>query len=943
MTLPLLTTALLVAAPRERLLFDRDWRFALNAADRAKSFDALPPGTTFGYLAKAGDGQGAAKLDFDDSKWRRLDLPHDWAVELPFDGRADGNHGSKALGPLFPETSVGWYRKSFEIPAGDRGRRISLDFDGVFRDSQVWVNGFYLGRHASGYTSFGYDVGAVLNYGGKNVVTVRVDATENEGWFYEGAGIYRHVWLTKTAPLHVARWGTFVTTEAKGQAAAVTARATVQNDADATARFEVTESVLDPEGRPVAEATSKGLEIGPGASVEVPSGLRVGDARLWSCETPTLYTLVTTIRQEGKEVDRYETPFGIRTLLWDANRGFFLNGERVQLKGVCDHQDHAGVGTAIPDALDAWRLRQLRKMGVNAVRTSHNAPDPALLDACDRLGILVMDENREYGANPQQLDGLRDLMRRDRNHPSVIIWSLGNEEWNSQWGEKGARITATMQAVARSMDPSRRMTQAINSNWGEGSSTVIDVMGFNYLSHGNMDEYHAKFPGKPSVGTEDASTVTARGVYVTDRAKGLLSAYDVNKLDWSLLAGESVPYYAARPYVAGQFQWTGFDYRGEPTPFGWPNTVSHFGILDLCGFPKDNFYYYRAWWKAGSSIHLFPHWNWRGKEGQPIDVWVHGQRGGGRALPERREPRSQADAPLRPSRVEGALRPRDARGEGLRRGQGDPHRRRRDDRRARRRAPCHRKADPQGRRRGPRRDHGRGERRPGPRRRHRGLGRDLRDHRPRPHPGRRQRRSGVARAGSGGRRRLAANPLQWPRPGDRRVHRRVWRDRGGRQIAGAGRTPSSASGPNPPSGGRRYRERRADPDPRLGRRDPRDRPRHLRLGPLRAGRRRGGGARGGGGRLPAFRLRRRLRQRARGRRGLDANRDRSRGSLDHREGLERPPRRSRVGLRGVVGATLASITSICTSSTGPFPTTTRPGWAPVRGIRTRDPTSTRTS
>jgi beta-galactosidase len=613
------------APARERLLFDRDWRFAFgNAVDRAKDFDPFPAGTTFGYFAKAGGGLGAAKPDFNDSSWRQLDLPHDWAVELPFDERADGNHGFKALGPRFPETSIGWYRKSFDIAAADKGRTIALDFDGVFRNSQVWVNGFYLGQHASGYTSFGYDLSALLNYGGKNVVTVRVDASDNEGWFYEGAGIYRHVWVTKTAPVHVARWGTFVTTEVKGNEAAVTARATVQNDADAPAWCQVDEEIVDPEGKPVVRASTKRLDLGPGASVETASNLPVAAPRLWSCERPTLYTLVTRVVQGGREIDKYETPFGIRTLRWDASQGFFLNGKRVQLKGVCDHQDHAGVGVAIPDKLDAWRLEQLKKMGVNALRTSHNAPNPALLDACDRLGVLVMDENREFGTNAQQLNSLRDLMKRDRNHPSVIIWSLGNEEWNVQWGEKGAAITSRMQAVARTMDPSRRYTQAINSNWGEGSSSVIDVMGFNYLTHGNMDQYHAKFPSKPSVGTEDGSTVSARGIYVSDKAKGLLSAYDVNKLDWSVLAGESVPYYAARPYVAGQFQWTGLDYRGEPTPFWWPNTVSHFGILDLCGFPKDNFYYYRAWWKEGPSLHLFPHWNWPGQEGQPIDVWVHG-------------------------------------------------------------------------------------------------------------------------------------------------------------------------------------------------------------------------------------------------------------------------------------------------------------------------------
>ena len=619
--LPLLAPqAATPSAPRERLLMDRGWRFALgHANDPAKDFDPSPQGTYFNYLAKAGGGLGAAKGDFDDSKWRRLDLPHDWAVELPFDSRGDGNHGSKALGRAFPENSVGWYRKAFDVPAGDKGRRIALDFDGAYRDAQVWVNGFYLGRAASGYSSFGYDVSDYLNYGGKNTVAVRVDATLQEGWFYEGAGIYRHVWMTKTAPLHVARWGTFVTT--KGDA--VTARATVQNDADAQARFEVSEAVVDPEGRTVATSRPRSLTLGPGGRVEATAGLRVPKARLWSCETPTLYTLVTTVRQGGKDVDRFETPFGIRDLRWDADKGFFLNGKRVQLKGVCDHQDHAGVGVAVPDALEAWRVEQLKKIGVNAIRTSHNAPNPALLDACDRLGVLVMDENREFGIDPQQLDGLRGLIQRDRNHPSVIVWSIGNEEWNVQWGDKGARITTTMQAVAKAMDPSRRITQAINSNWGEGSSTTIDVMGFNYLTHGDVDAYHKKFPTVPTVATEDASTFSTRGVYVNDRPHGRLSAYDVNAPDWGTIASRSVQFYAARPFVAGQFQWTGFDYRGEPTPFGWPNTVSHFGILDLCGFPKDNAFYYRAWWSGRPTLHLFPHWNWKGREGQPVDVWVH--------------------------------------------------------------------------------------------------------------------------------------------------------------------------------------------------------------------------------------------------------------------------------------------------------------------------------
>jgi len=609
------------ASPRERLSIDRDWRFALGESSK---FDPAPPGTFFSYLAKAGVAQGAAKEQFDDSQWQKVDLPHDWAVGLPFSDRGSNSHGSKAIGKNFPENSVGWYRKSFELPATDKGRRLALDFDGVFRDAQVWVNGFYLGRHESGYSSFGYDISDYVNIGGRNTIAVRVDATLEEGWFYEGAGIYRHVWLTKTAPIHLARWGTCVTTTGEGKRATISAQATVQNDSDATARFVVEERILDPEGRPVAQSRSQNVEIGPGSRATVPAKLRVTGVHEWSLEDPSLYHLVTSIRQDDREIDRCQTSFGIRTILWTPDKGFFLNGKRVQIKGVCDHQDHAGVGVAIPDGLEMWRLKQLKKIGVNALRTSHNAPNPALLDACDRLGILVMDENRETGTNPQELDALRTLIERDRNHPSVIIWSIGNEEWSIEGNDKGARIVSRMQAFAKSLDPTRPSTVAISGGWGAGSSTTIDVMGFNYFTHGNVDEFHRNFPSKPSIGTEDGSTLSTRGVYVSNQSNGWLSAYDVNAPDWATTAHRSMNYYAARPFVAGQFQWTGFDYRGEPTPFGWPNVSSQFGILDLCGFPKDNAYYYAAWWSDRPVLHILPHWNWQGMEGKPISVWVHG-------------------------------------------------------------------------------------------------------------------------------------------------------------------------------------------------------------------------------------------------------------------------------------------------------------------------------
>jgi beta-galactosidase len=606
-------------SPRTHVSFDSDWRFHLG---ESKSMDPDPAGTTFSYFAKAGVAGGAAASKFDDSDWRRLDLPHDWAVELPFSSLGTASHGSKAIGKNFPENSVGWYRKRFTLPAADNGNRVFLDFDGVFRDSQVWVNGFYLGRESSGYNSFGYDATAYLNWGGANTVAVRVDASLEEGWFYEGAGIYRHVWLTETGPLHVSKNGTFVTTSIGPRDAQVAEQCSVQNDQDKPAKFDIEEQVLDADDKVVGVVKRNGLELSSGAKGVFLLQSKVSHPKLWSLESPILYRTVTSVKSEGKEVDRYETRFGFRTLAWDANRGFFLNGKRVQLKGVCDHQDHAGVGVAIPDELEVWRLTQLKKMGVNALRTSHNAPNPALLDACDRLGILVMDENREFGINPEELDQLRSQIERDRNHPSVFVWSIGNEEWVVEGDNRGAQITARMESVVKSLDPTRLSTQAIDNSWGRGSSTTIDVMGFNYFTHGNTDDYHQKFPTRPSVGTEDASTLSTRGIYFTDRSKGHLSAYDVNAPNWGSTASDSWKHYATRPYIGGQFQWTGFDYRGEPTPFGWPSISSQFGILDLCGFPKDNFFYYQAWWSGKPMIHLFPHWNWPGKEGTPIEVWV---------------------------------------------------------------------------------------------------------------------------------------------------------------------------------------------------------------------------------------------------------------------------------------------------------------------------------
>ena len=604
-------------AVRERLLMDSGWRFAFgHPSDVQKDFNT---GTGFfSYLAKTGNGDGAAAPGFNDSTWRMLDLPHDWAVQAPFDGRGSYSHGYKAIGRNFPDSSVGWYRKSFFVPASDLGRRIRVEFDGVFRDSIVWVNGHYLGREESGYISFGYNIGEFLNYGGNNVIAVRVDATMEEGWFYEGAGIYRHVWLVKTDPLHVARDGTFVTSDVKDNAANVTARATVANESVNAATFDVEQTILDADGNMVAQGQVKQAMLQSWDSGEFSCAMKVANPKLWSIETPYLHKLVTTIRVDGKAVDRYETPFGIRTIRFDPNQGFFLNGQRVELKGSNNHQDHAGVGTAIPDALQDFRIARLKTFGCNAYRCSHHSPAPELLDACDRLGMVVLDENRLMGTSEDQLGHLKQMILRDRNHPCVIVWSLGNEEWAIEGNEKGERITATMQAFANHLDPTRLCTVADSGGWDWGSSRPIEVMGYNYIAHGNLDEHHAKFPNQSGVGTEETTTQGTRGVYFDDRAKAHMAPLEHGDSGGNCEIGWK--HYAAKPYLAGLFYWTGFDYRGEETPFVYPAIICQYGILDACGFPKDSFYYLKAWWMDEPMVHVLPHWNWPGKEGQEMDV-----------------------------------------------------------------------------------------------------------------------------------------------------------------------------------------------------------------------------------------------------------------------------------------------------------------------------------
>jgi len=436
--------------PRERMLLDSGWRFHL--------------GDDFGDglgLVKAGRSTGPASVEFGDATWRKVDLPHDWAIELPFDPRADTSHGSRAIGEGYRSNSIAWYRRSFELAKEDEGRRIWLEFDGVYRNCDVFVNGWFVAHHDGGYNSFRCDITDVALCGGRNTIAVHVDATRFEGWFYEGAGIYRHVWLVKTAPLAVAPDGVFVYARFKEPVpsgpAEVVMQARLLNAGTTGADAQVSWQVLAPDGAPVASVSAAGRMSASG-SLELEGAAPVRTPQLWSPETPVLYRLVTSVSVGGQEVDRVETPFGIRTAGFDANRGFLLNGRPYLLKGTCNHQDHAGVGSALPDALQDFRIARLKEMGCNAYRTAHHPPTPELLDACDRLGMLVMDENRVLGSDEMHLSYLEEQVRRDRNHPGVAIWSLGNEEFAVQQTKTGGIVAATMQALIKRMDPTRPVT-----------------------------------------------------------------------------------------------------------------------------------------------------------------------------------------------------------------------------------------------------------------------------------------------------------------------------------------------------------------------------------------------------------------------------------------------------------------------------------------------------
>jgi len=618
---PSLAGALAAIAPREQLLFDFDWKFQFgNSVDPAKD---LGFGYGQGDFAKTGDFD-FAKARFDDSKWRTLNLPHDWAVELPFvHDEEQRSHGYKPLGRRYPESSVGWYRREFEIPLSDLGRRIWVEFDGAFRDVLIFVNGCFIGRNNNGYAPFRFDLTDFLSYGAKNYIVARVDASFGDGWFYEGAGIYRHVWLTKTDALHLVRWESTVRTAVDGNAATLTLGTVVRNQGKQAENARVNWQIVDAAGKTVANAEAQAQSIAADGSASYTATASLENAALWSPDAPNLYSAIVTVESGGKTRDAERIGFGVRTAVFDAQKGFLLNGKQIKIQGTCNHQDHAGVGAAVPDAVQLYRLAVLRDMGGNAVRTSHNMPTPEWVEACDRMGAMMMCETRQMSSSPEGLAQLENMVKRYRNSPCVIMWSIGNEEGQMQneMAEQGAKVGASMVRLCHELDPTRVVSAAVNGNNKQGVSDAFDVLGFNYNLK-NPEEYHKLFPKRALYGSETSSAISTRGVYSTDPLRNTVNAYN-SVVSWGETAEEWWTFYGTREWEAGGFAWTGFDYRGEPTPYGWPSINSQFGIVDTCGFPKDTFYYYKAWWGKDPVLHLFPHWNFEGREGETIPVWVY--------------------------------------------------------------------------------------------------------------------------------------------------------------------------------------------------------------------------------------------------------------------------------------------------------------------------------
>ena len=597
----------------ERLSLDAGWRFHRGVIP----FPKLNSHSDCYNAAKAGQATGAAAPGFDDTSWKIVNVPHDWASESPF-------VKTECLSQGFRPRGLGWYRRHFRLNGDDRGRHLELQFDGVATHCTVWFNGSIVHRNWCGYTGWTIDVTPFAKYGDElNTIAVRVDADAMEGWWYEGAGIYRHTWLVKRDRTHLVTDGVYANPVLGDNSLwSISVEATVANAGRKTESVDIVSTLIDPEGRKLVSGRSA-LIIPHLTTATARITLPVAAPRLWSVDTPVLYSVRTEVIRSGNNVDTVRTPCGFRTLRFDANQGFFLNDRPLKLQGVCNHQDHAGVGVAVPDGLLEWRLRQLKHLGVNACRAAHNPPSTEFLVLCDRLGILVMNENRHFNSGDEYIRQLEWLVRRDRNHPSVFMWSVFNEE-PSQGSEIGFEMVRRMAATVKRLDATRPVTAAMNGGLFSpvNVSQAMDVVGFNYQIE-CYDRFHEANPTMCLTSSEDTSAFMTRGAFETVPDKNIRGSYDTDFAPWGATHRSAWRAIAERPYLAGGFVWTGFDYHGEPTPHSWPSCSSFFGILDLCGFPKVAAHMHRAHWRRDTNVlEIAPHWNWPGRERKPVKVIV---------------------------------------------------------------------------------------------------------------------------------------------------------------------------------------------------------------------------------------------------------------------------------------------------------------------------------
>ena len=597
---------------REVLSLDKGWLFHLGDIP-----DPVIKGHNETYRStKAGRAIGAAATDYDDSGWKKLNLPHDWAIEGGLDSTANLSQG-------YYNRGKGWYRRKFRLPEEDKGKHLELRFDGISTHATIWVNGTLVHRNWCGYTSMYIDITPFATYGDNlNTVVVKVDAVPQEGWWYEGAGIYRHTALVKRSPLHIVTDGVFAH-PVKDETGIwhIPGEVTINNSGKLSADATVKMTVFGPDGQKVAEGRQS-LTVAALKDGVAKIDMTVDNPQLWSPETPVLYTVKTVVSQNDVATDEAVTKCGFRTIRFDKDTGFWLNDKNIKIKGVCNHQDHAGVGVAMPESILKFRLERLKEMGVNAYRLAHNPGSKEFMAMCDSMGIMVFDENRIFNPSPEYARQLEWLVRRDRNCPSVILWSVFNEE-PMQGTENGYEMVRRMASVVKKLDTTRPVTAAMSGGFfsARNVSHTVDVCGINY-NIGSYDKFHEANPDLPLTSSEDGSALMTRGEYRTDRSKHVFDSYDTHAVGWGATHRKAWKVVAERPWLAGCFYWTGFDYHGEPTPFTWPSVSSYFGIMDICGFPKSAFYLHKAQWKPEEPmVELIPHWNWPADSiGKPIKV-----------------------------------------------------------------------------------------------------------------------------------------------------------------------------------------------------------------------------------------------------------------------------------------------------------------------------------